>query len=524
MSGILRQGTVPIYGIMGTSVKKLWRKFSMKDWLIITFIALITYSSGILASDGYIVKYKSTDFKLFSEQKIELLYEDLNIGYTKELPFNLEDIEYIEPVVQYHAFELEPVESEVQWNMTKIKAEEAWALNQGSKEVIVGIIDTGIDYTHEDIKNQMWVNEIEFSGKKGIDDDENGIIDDIYGVDFVNDDGDPMDDNSHGTHCAGIIGAAHNEKGVAGVSPNISLMGLKFLSASGRGNSVNAIKAVQYAMKHGVKILNNSWGGVSSSQAMKDVIEDASKKGILFVAASGNSATVTPMFPAAYDSDSIISVASSDDKDEISSFSNYGIPHVDIAAPGSKIESTIIGDKYAVYSGTSMACPHVAGAAALLMSQEPNLTLKEVKERILWTSDFLSHWDDVVVSSGRLNLANMLQDIRPERPLPPEEEKWVKVDFLFETPHPYSKSFSMEAEFPLPQGAKFVRVHFEKFETELKYDSFTLRVGDKTRVLSGVKKDYSKFLRAKGDTLHISFKSDKTVHEWGVKVDWVEWQ
>jgi len=270
-----------------------------------------------------------------------------------------------------------------------IDAVEAWKMFTGdsSRGIVVAVIDTGIDYTHPDLKDRMWVNPNEIPDN-GIDDDNNGIVDDVHGADFANSDGDPMDDQMHGTHCSGTIaGSGNNGLGVAGVTwQGVRLMALKFLSASGGGRTSDAIKALNYAVAMGARLTSNSWGGGGSSSAMRVAIERAERAGMLFVAAAGNEASNNDevgSYPANYPSSSIISVASTTFKGKLSSFSNYGETMVDVAAPGSQILSSVPNGKYASLSGTSMACPHVSGLAALVWLYRPRLSAHQVKEIIL---------------------------------------------------------------------------------------------------------------------------------------------
>ena len=284
-----------------------------------------------------------------------------------------------------------------------IDGPEAWGHQTGSKDVVVGVIDTGIDYKHPDLKNNMWINQAEFDGKDNVDDDNNGYVDDIYGYDFAYNDGDPMDVHGHGTHVAGTIGAEGDNKiGVAGVNKNVSLMALKFLNDQGRGTTAGAIEAVKYATLMGADLTNNSWGGGGESQTLKDTIE----KGPLFFAAAGNARNdndTRKFYPASYDLENIVAVASTNNNDNRSSFSNYGATSVDLGAPGSFIYSTLPKNGYTSYSGTSMATPHVAGVGALLLAEDPNLTDKKVKEIILNSVDEIDALKGKTVTGGRLN-------------------------------------------------------------------------------------------------------------------------
>jgi hypothetical protein len=292
-----------------------------------------------------------------------------------------------------------------------IDAPEAWNLTTGSADVLVGVIDTGIDHTHPDLVANMWTNPNEIAGN-GIDDDGNGYIDDTRGWDFANNDNNPMDDNNHGTHCAGTIGGAgNNASGVAGVNWQVSLVGLKFLTGSGSGVTSDAVEATAYATSIGVDLTSNSWGGGGFEQSLKDVIDAADAAGILFVAAAGNASSDTDSlanYPSGYTSPNIIAVASTTRTDGLSSFSNYGATTVDLGAPGSDIYSSIAGGSYSTFSGTSMATPHVAGACALLKAYRPTLTHSEIKGLIMQSADAIPALAGKCITGGRLNVYNAM--------------------------------------------------------------------------------------------------------------------
>ena len=304
---------------------------------------------------------------------------------------------YAQPNYQQHAFRTpsDPYFSDL-WGMDNtdnvdIDAPEAWEAGVGGPAVTVAVIDTGVDYKHEDLAANMWRNPGEIPGN-GIDDDGNGYVDDVYGYDFCNGDADPLDDHDHGTHCAGTIGAVgDNGIGVAGVCWNVRIMALKFLDADGYGSTADAIGCIEYAVQQGARVLSNSWGGGEYEQALKDAIDAAGAAGVLFVAAAGNeygnNNDTYPAYPASYESDNILSVMSVDEYGSMSYFSNFGATSVDLGAPGSDILSCKRGGGYQYMSGTSMATPHVSGACALLLSLNSGATYQQVKSALLGTTD-----------------------------------------------------------------------------------------------------------------------------------------
>jgi subtilisin family serine protease len=287
-----------------------------------------------------------------------------------------------------------------------IKATNAWDLFTGDPNIKIGIIDTGVDYNHPDLAANVWTNPGEIPGNS-IDDDGNGYVDDVHGYDFYNNDGDPFDDNGHGSHCAGTIaGVGDNNIGVAGVNWSAKVVGIKFLSGGGSGSTTGAISSVYYAIAAGVKFTSNSWGGGGFSQALLDAINAAGAAGQLFVAASGNSGANTdtsPHYPSSYDTPYIISVAATDHNDNLASFSNYGATTVDIAAPGVNILSTTPGNSYELLSGTSMATPHVSGVVGLAWGRYPALTNMQVKTMVMNAADPKPQLAGKCVTGGRLN-------------------------------------------------------------------------------------------------------------------------
>jgi subtilisin family serine protease len=287
-----------------------------------------------------------------------------------------------------------------------IKATLAWDQFTGDPNLKVGVIDTGVDYNHPDLAANIWTNPGEIPGNS-IDDDNNGYVDDVHGYDFANSDGDPFDDNGHGSHCSGTIaGVGNNNTGVVGVCWQAKIVGIKFLSGGGSGSTAGAIAGVQYAITIGTKLTSNSWGGGGFSQALLDAINAAGAQGQLFIAAAGNSSANTdtsPHYPSAYNSPYIVSVAATDHNDNLASFSNYGATTVDLAAPGVAIVSTVPGNSYASFSGTSMATPHVSGAVALAMGRFPAVPNLQIKTLLLNAVDVKPSLDNRCLTEGRLN-------------------------------------------------------------------------------------------------------------------------
>jgi len=306
-----------------------------------------------------------------------------------------------------------------------IDAPEAWDVQNGASNIIVAVIDTGVRYTHEDLAGNMWINPGEIPGN-GIDDDGDGYVDDIHGINTVNNTGDPNDDHGHGTHVSGTIGAVgNNNVGVVGVAWRVQIMACKFLDPSGNGFISDAIKCMDYARSKGAKIVNASWGTTSfNSAALRDAIDSLRQAGIIFVAAAGNSAEdngVNPIYPASYDLDNIISVAATTRTDELASFSNYGATTVHLGAPGAAIFSCWNGSDsdYRYNDGTSMAAPHVSGTCALLMAHYPNENYQQIINRILSNVDPLPSLAGKCRTGGRLNLQKALGGSAPPPPQRP---------------------------------------------------------------------------------------------------------
>ena len=334
------------------------------------------------------------------------------------------DVESVQPNYYYR---LQSVPNDALWGelygMVKISAPAAWDLTTGDSSVVVADIDTGFDYTHEDLMANAWTNPGEIPNN-GIDDDGNGFVDDYYGYDFRFNDPDPMDENGHGTHTAGTLGAVGNNMlGVAGVAWHVKIMGIKiyneFADDSTSAMVINAYNYVRMMKNRGVniRVTNNSYGGCpetcDNDIAVKDAIDALGDAGVLNVFVAGNSGTnndVDPFFPASYDSPSIMSVGGSDQNDN--RIFNYGQRSVDVAAPGSIIKSTVPESlqpaKYWNLSGTSMSAPHVTGAAALLAMYNPALSAASLKATLINSADVLPQFTGFNRANGRLNVRNAL--------------------------------------------------------------------------------------------------------------------
>lgn len=439
--------------------------FKRNTALVFAFSFLTILSAEGFATeakfDGYIIKLKK-DHKFMSKNSLQgmgavtdlelsfgdFFYVDSANSFKKldlEAIKNNPDVEYIEPNYLYHheALDLDSLLAQQQMSGVDIKdptfksqwalqntghntwikdsppgldinAVKAWEISKNGSDVIVAIIDSGINYNHPDLIKNLWFNEAEKNGLPGFDDDGNGFIDDINGYDFANNDGDPMDEIGHGTHVAGIIGATHNAEGIRGVMPNVKIMALKFLNETGKGDTKNAVRAVDYAMRSGAKIINNSWGGGSYSQTLFDAFMAAAAQNIIITAAAGNNKNdndLNPSYPASYKVPNLISVAANNALDEKASFSSFGLNSINVYAPGVFIVSTDIKPEYQWRSGTSMATPIVTGALGLLLSMEPGISFADAKKRIMETSiknpELLKY-----AQAGRIDIYRMLMNQR----------------------------------------------------------------------------------------------------------------
>jgi subtilisin family serine protease len=296
-----------------------------------------------------------------------------------------------------------------------ISATLAWATTTGDDDVVVAVLDSGVDYRHEDLAPNMWKRPASVAPYR---DAELGSVDDEEGFNAIDNAADPMDDNGHGTHCAGIIGAeGGNNIGITGVSWHVRIMPLKFMNAGGFGTTKDAIEAINYVIDRkkagvNVRIISASWGSTQKSRALGDAIRAAYENDILFVAAAGNATTNndrSPHYPSSYDVPNVISVAALDRNDQLASFSNYGLKSVAIAAPGKDILSTWLGNSYEEKSGTSMATPVVSGVAALIVAANPRISVDQLRKRLLASVDPLPALKGKIVTGGRVNADKALQ-------------------------------------------------------------------------------------------------------------------
>lgn len=363
-----------------------------------------------------IYKMGAEHWKL-SNVDLEVLLQELNEN---------EYVEYAEPNYILKADGIVPNDPRFneQWGLNNtgqnggvndadIDAPEAWEISSDISEVLVGVLDSGIDYLHEDLKDNVWTNKNEIPGN-GIDDDNNGYIDDIHGWDFINSDNDPMDDLGHGTNVAGIIAAkTNNNLGISGVASNVKLIPFKILDDEGNGYVSIIIEALEYCIKNDIFITNNSYGGTAFSAAMYDFFKDYSNYNFIFVSASGNKNSdndLIPHYPSSYQSEKIISVGAYNRFNQKASFSNYGATSVDLFAPGKEILSTDLNDNYKIVDGTSFACPMVTGSVAMFKGKFPELNYNQIISQTFNSVKVIDELIGLCKTGGTINLFNGLND------------------------------------------------------------------------------------------------------------------
>ena len=298
-------------------------------------------------------------------------------------------------------------------NGAGIDAAAAWGVTQGSSSTIVAVIDSGLDLTHPEFAGRVWTNAGEANGKPGVDNDGDGLANDLHGWNFLTNTSDVSDDNGHGTHVTGILAATGNNGiGVAGVNWKAQIMPLKFIGADGNGSVDDAIRAIYYAVDHGARVINASWGGGGHVQTLTDAISYANVHNVVFVTAAGNESVnngVRRSYPADDRLPNTISVAAIDINGALASFSNYGATTVDLAAPGVNIRSTVPRG-YATYSGTSMSTPYVSGVVSLLVGLHPELTAAQLVQRVLNAAKPLPSLQGKVITGGVVDAANAVND------------------------------------------------------------------------------------------------------------------
>ncbi len=517
---------------------------------------IVKFKPGVNAQ-SFLAKKGMTSLGLSSKREIKLSYQKLNVlsvGSEKSLTNTLTtlknnpDVIYAEPNYIYTAAVMPKERSVVKKGLEKspfaeltaatpddpsfgqlwglrntgsnepkgsagvegadVNAMKAWEITKGSRNVRIAIIDTGIDYNHPDLK---------------------GNVDSAHGYNFVNDTKDAMDDNGHGTHCAGTIGGVHDNKiGVAGVMADVTIIPIKFLSGDGSGTLEAAVKSIDYATELNVDLMSNSWGGGGRSEALYEAIKRASDKGIIFTAAAGNSTSdndATPSYPASYDVPNVVSVAALTAQNDLAYFSSYGRNSVHIAAPGHNILSTLKGGKYEIMSGTSMATPHVSGVLGLLLAKEGRMPHEVMKERLTMTGVPVAALRGKTQTASRIDAYNLLTDTRPERSGPnPNAWRTVKLDEVFESEHPYKENSSVTKSYSFP-GAKYVRVKVAKFDLESGYDYVRIADAAGTTALkvTGSGANYTTDY-VEGNSIQLNFISDRSVNKWGFVISEVEVQ
>ena len=334
----------------------------------------------------------------------------------------LAEVEYAEP---NYEISLEPAGNETrspvtdlrrekQWALTNIQAPQAWTTTKGSDEVVVAILDSGVEYTHAALANNIWTRPASLGPYQ---DRDLGTVDDVHGCNFAGGgdaSGEPRDENGQGTCCAGVIGAECGDHGpVCGVSQKIRIMALKVVNAGGFGTTSGAVQAINYAIDRkragvNLRIVVTSWGLSQRSRALEDVIGKAYEAGILFVVAAGDRGAdndTTPRYPAGYQLGNVLSVAALDQSDALAPFSNYGVKSVQLAAPGKEVVTTALGNDYEMCSGTSLAAAEVAGVAALALAAHPDLTVDGLRLLLLKSVDQVPALRGKVATGGRINAA-----------------------------------------------------------------------------------------------------------------------
>jgi subtilisin family serine protease len=440
-----------------------------------------------------------------------------------------------------------------------IKMFEAWEAVPGAADaaanVKVAVIDTGINLKHKDLRENIWTNPGELGAWmartpaeaanavkdchdkscNGIDDDGNGYVDDFQGWNWavkqqegkpVVGNNNPQDDNMHGSHCAGVIGARHNDRGIAGINNRVQLMALRFLDKKGSGTLEGGVEAIAYATRMGAQVISASWGSTEGSRALEEIIAEATNRGVLFVAAAGNSANdndAMGSYPANYGAAGVLSVVASDLWDGRAYFSSYGRNATHVAAPGLEILSTVKGNGYEFLSGTSMATPHVSGLAAMLIGVHPELAGKplELRKRIMDTSDVTPQLLSRSQSGGRINALNALLGTVPvahERPSPDAVWGHQLDQDPIESAHPYANNQRAELQIS-HEGAKWIQLIFGRHSIENWGDRIEIYDGEGNLfdVITGFGTRIAT-RPIKGSVAKVVLVTDATVTAWGYEI------
>lgn len=386
-------------------------------------------------------------------------------------------------------------------------------------EMVVAVIDTGVEITHPALASSLWTNQAEALGIEGVDDDGNGYVDDVHGYNFVDDVGKVSDLGPHGTHVAGIVAAQE-----IGVNPQAKIMSLAFMNNLG-GSPQNAARAITYAVDNGAKIINCSWGEEVISPELEEAISYALFRDVIIVASAGNLG-INNDFYFHYPSHhpGVITVANLDAHQHLAYFSNYGARTVDIGAPGEDILSTWVGGTFQKKSGTSMAAPYVSGALSLLLTREPWLSAEEVASRLYRTGIYREEYRGKIASAKRIDLHNLLNNIKETADLP--SDLWQRFDLekAIATDHPYRPKKWWSHSVTIP-GAKFIRAHYKKIDFGPSADAILLSGADRKVYdkATGVFADfYSSFVV--GEKITFQFLGESEVGHWGMEIDYLEYQ
>ncbi|MFN7453429.1 MAG: S8 family peptidase [Pseudobdellovibrionaceae bacterium] len=369
----------------------------------------------------FIVQWEDGRISVEKGENAELFKENFIADHLQ----NIKHVEFDKPIrIQDSAVERQALNPQFyapdNWQISSVKADQVWSQGVTGLGVTVAIVDAPVDRRHVQLRNQIQTNLAELNGRLGVDDDNNGFIDDVYGWDFFSNRADPslpIYYEDHGTHVAGIVGADHSAGSMRGIAPQSKLLPVNFMSENGEGSLGGAIQAMKYAAARGARIINASWGGSSCSQSLAEAVAALNARGVLFVAASGNDGAdfdfskMSWVYPAVYNYSHQITVAATNRFDYITDFSNKSFTLVHLGAPGFDIISTVNGGYYKM-SGTSMATPLVAGAAALLWSAKPQANAQQIKQALLSGVDVFPGKESKTSSRGRMNVLKSLDELR----------------------------------------------------------------------------------------------------------------